>query len=146
MFRKIVSNKLIILQILFLVLFLVLIRAFENELFYDPFLDFFKKDFANLSLPAVKFFPLITGLFFRYSLNTFFSLCIIYVVFKEISLLKFAAALYCFLFLLFICIFIYIVFFAVGNYNWILFYIRRFLIQPLFLLLFVAGFYYQKQR
>ena len=46
MLQKILNNKLRLVQFLFLVLLLVLIRAFENQLFYDPFLDFFKKEKA----------------------------------------------------------------------------------------------------
>ena len=39
----ILNNKLRIIQLLFLVGLLVLVRTFENQLFYDPLLDFFKK-------------------------------------------------------------------------------------------------------
>jgi exosortase F-associated protein len=51
MLQKILNNKLRFVQFLFLVVLLVLVRAFENQLFYDPFLDFFKKDFTMLRLP-----------------------------------------------------------------------------------------------
>ena len=144
MLQKILNNKLRIVQLLVLLFLLVLIRAFENDLFYDPFLDFFKQDFANLPLPKVNLFSLFFGLLFRYALNTALSLAIIYVLFKEVTMVKFALILYCFFFLIFIIIFFYIVSFTTENHNWILFYVRRFLIQPIFLLLFIAGFYYQK--
>ena len=144
MLQKILNNKLQILQLLALLFLLVLIRAFENDLFYDPFLDFFKQDFANLPLPKVDLFSLFLGLISRYALNTVLSLAIIYVLFKEVTMVKFAFILYCFFFLIFIIIFFYIVSFTTENHNWILFYVRRFLIQPIFLLLFIAGFYYQK--
>ena len=144
MLQKILNNKLRILQLLALLFLLVLIRAFENDLFYDPFLDFFKQDFANLPLPKVDLFSLFLGLISRYALNTVLSLAIIYVLFKEVTMVKFAFILYCFFFLIFIIIFFYIVSFTTENHNWILFYVRRFLIQPIFLLLFIAGFYYQK--
>jgi exosortase F-associated protein len=146
MLQKILNNKLRLIQFLFLVVLLVLVRAFENQLFYDPFLDFFKKDFAKLRLPSVNSFQLFLGLLFRYTLNTTISLGIIYVVFKEIMMVKFAFVLYYFLFMILIVAFFYIIFFTRENHNWILFYIRRFLIQPIFLLLFVPGFYYQKQN
>lgn len=146
MLQKILNNKIRITQLLFLVLLLVLVRAYENQLFYDPFLDFFKQDFTNLHLPNVNYFALFLGLLFRYTLNTLLSLGIIYVVFKEVTMVKFAFLLYFFFFIIFGVAFFYIICFANENHNWILFYIRRFLIQPLFLLLFVAGFYYQKQN
>ena len=146
MLQKIINNKFRILQLLALVFLLVLVRAFENELFYDPLLDFFKKDFTNLDLPQFDFALLMVNVLFRYALNTVFSLGVIYILFKDISMIKFALFLYAFFFVIFAIGFFYIVYFSAENQNWILFYIRRFLIQPIFLLLFIAGFYYQKQR
>ena len=144
MLQKTLNNKLRIVQLLFLVVLLALVRGFENELFYDPFLNFFKQDYTNLPLPKVDSVPLFFGVLFRYALNTTLSLGVIYVVFKELSMVKFALVLFCFFFLIFIIAFFYIVTFTNENHNWILFYVRRFLIQPVFLLLFIAGFYYQK--
>ena len=146
MLQKIINNKFRILQLLALVLLLVLVRAFENELFYDPLLNFFKKDFTNLNLPHFDFALLMVNVLFRYALNTVFSIGVIYILFKDISMIKFALFLYAFFFVIFATGFFYIVYFSAENQNWILFYIRRFLIQPIFLLLFIAGFYYQKQR
>ena len=146
MLQKILNNKIRVLQFLFLVVLLVLVRAFENELFYDPFLDFFKKDFTKLRLPSFNSTQLFLGLFFRYTLNTAISLGIIYVLFKDVTMVKFAFALYYFFFMILMAAFFYIVYYANENSNWILFYVRRFLIQPIFLLLFVPGFYYQKQN
>jgi exosortase F-associated protein len=146
MLQKILNNKIRVLQFLFLVALLVLVRAFENQLFYDPFLDFFKKDFAKLRLPSFNSTQLFLGLFFRYTLNTAISLAIIYVLFKDVTMVKFAFALYYFFFMILMAAFFYIVYYANENNNWILFYVRRFLIQPIFVLLFVPGFYYQKQN
>ncbi|RKS95354.1 exosortase F-associated protein [Flavobacterium limicola] len=146
MLQKILNNKIRVLQFLFLVALLVLVRAFENQLFYDPFLDFFKKDFAKLRLPSFNSTQLFLGLFFRYTLNTAISLGIIYVLFKDVTMVKFAFALYYFFFMILMAAFFYIVYYANENNNWILFYVRRFLIQPIFVLLFVPGFYYQKQN
>ena len=144
MLQKILNNKLRIVQLLFLVVLLALVRGFENELFYDPFLDFFKQDYSNLLLPKVDSFLLFLGLLFRYALNTALSLGVIYIIFQEVTMVKFALVLYSFFFLISTIAFFYIVLFTTENYNWILFYVRRFLIQPVFLLLFIAGFYYQK--
>jgi exosortase F-associated protein len=146
MLQKILNNKLRLIQFLFLVVLLVLVRAFENQLFYDPFLDFFKKDFAKLRLPSFNSTQLFLGLLFRYTLNTAISLGIIYILFKDVAMVKFAFVLYYFFFMILIVAFFYIVYFAHEHSNWILFYVRRFLIQPIFVLLFVPGFYYQKQN
>ncbi len=146
MLQKILNNKLRFVQFLLLVVLLVLVRAFENQLFYDPFLDFFKKDFAKLRLPSFDSTQLFLGLLFRYTLNTVISLGIIYVIFKDVAMVKFAFVLYYFFFMILIVAFFYIIYFANENSNWVLFYVRRFLIQPIFVLLFVPGFYYQKQN
>jgi exosortase F-associated protein len=146
MLRKILNNKIRLAQFLFLVGLLVLIRAFEDQLFYDPFLDYFKNDFANLPLPNFNPFQLFFGLLFRYTLNTVVSLGIIYVLFKEIQMVKFALVLYYFFFMILIISFFYIIFYIKESNNFVLFYVRRFLIQPIFVLLFVPAFYYQKQK
>jgi exosortase F-associated protein len=146
MLRKILNNKIRLAQFLFLVGLLALIRAFEDRLFYDPFLDYFKSDFANLPLPIFNPFQLFFGLLFRYTLNTFVSLGIIYVLFKDVQMVKFALVLYYFFFMLLIISFFFIIYYVKGHNNLALFYVRRFLIQPIFVILFVPAFYYQKQK
>jgi exosortase F-associated protein len=146
MLRKILNNKIRLAQFLFLVGLLALIRAFEDQLFYDPFLDYFKSDFANLPLPIFNPFQLFFGLLFRYTLNTFVSLGIIYVLFKDVQMVKFALVLYYFFFMLLIISFFFIIYYVNGHNNLALFYVRRFLIQPIFVILFVPAFYYQKQK
>jgi exosortase F-associated protein len=138
------SNKLKVVHFLFLVALLMLVRGFENQLFYDPLLDFFKKDFTKLRLPTFNSFQLFLGLLFRYTMNATISLGIIYVLFKDVVMIKFAVVLYCVFFLILIIVFFYIVYFVNEYSNWFLFYVRRFLIHPIFVLLFVPGFYYQK--
>ena len=146
MLQKILSNKIRLAQFLFLVGLLILIRAFEDQLFYDPFLDYFKNDFANLPLPNFIPFQLFFGLLFRFTMNTVLSLGIIYVLFKDVQMVKFALVLYYFFFMLLIISFFFIIYYVNGHNNLALFYVRRFLIQPIFVILFVPAFYYQKQK
>lgn len=146
MLQELLSNKLRGFCFLLLVVLLALVRAFENNLFYDPFLDFFKKDFTNLRLPNFNTTELFFGLLFRYTLNTLFSLGIIYVLFKDVAMIKFVLVVYSFFFLILIIVFFCVIGYAEPHNNWVLFYVRRFLIQPIFLLLFVPGFYYQKRN
>jgi exosortase F-associated protein len=140
MLQKLVNSKLVLLQFLLLVGLLVLIRTFENQLFYDPFLDFFKRDFTNLRLPAFNSTQLFFGLLFRYTLNTAISLAIIYIFFKDETMIKFAFILYYLFFFILIVAFFYVVYLDKEHSNWVLFYVRRFLIQPIFVLLFIPGF------
>lgn len=146
MLQKILNHKLRILLATLFVLMLALIRGYEDVLFYDPFLKYFKADYHNLPLPEVSTISLFFGLLFRYFLNTIMSLSIIYVLFKDIGALKFASVMYLIFFII-LAIAFFVVFCFFGETNKMtLFYIRRFLIQPIFLLLFIPAFYYQKQN
>lgn len=127
-----------------LVILLALVRGFESQLFYDPFLDYFKKDFNSLALPYFDVDQLFLGLLFRYAINMILSLAILYVIFKEIEMIQFSSILYGFFFFLLIISFFIVLTYA-SEYKEILFYIRRFLIQPIFLILFIPAFYYQKK-
>lgn len=146
MLNKLLNNKVRVLQFIFLLGCLVLVRGLENQLFYDPFLLYFKGDYATLPLPAYDPQQLFMGLFFRYGLNAILSLGIIYVLFREVDMIKFTAILYVFFFLILIAAFYAVMYFYEQHNNLLLFYIRRFLIQPVFVLLFVPAFYYQKKN
>jgi len=146
MLQKILSNKVKIVLVVLLVLALALIRAFEDVLFYDPFSAYFKNDYLNLAFPTFERLPLFLAMSFRYFLNSALSLAIIYVLFKDLGLTKFASVLYLVFFVILITAFFLLLTFSDSHHNFALFYVRRFLIQPLFLLLFVPAFFYQKQQ
>ena len=146
MLSMLLRNKITITVVTLLVGLLAAIRFFEQSLFYDPFLDFFKGEFQNENLPDYDAIQLFLGLFLRYLLNTSLSLAIIYAVFRELPLLKFAALLYGILFVLLITTFFVLLRFTDYPDYMLLFYLRRFLIQPLFLVLFLPAFYYQKKN
>jgi len=142
--QKLLNYKKEIAFSILLVFLLAVIRTFE-DLFYDPFLNYFKRDYANLPFPEYDALKLFLSLFLRYTLNSIISLAIIQVLFKDFSLTKFASILYLIFFIfLIITLFIILNLSAEAN-NLLLFYVRRFLIQPLFVLLFVPAFYYQNQ-
>ena len=146
MLKKIINHKVNVALSIIFVFLLVLIRAYEHNLFYDPFLSYFKSDYQNLPIPETDKFQLFFGLFLRYFLNTIVSLAIIYVLFRDVEAVKFASVLYFVFFVILIAAFFYIIS-NNGEINKMsLFYVRRFLIQPIFLLLFVPAFYYQKQK
>jgi exosortase F-associated protein len=146
MLRKLLNNKVSILIFMILLLLLVLIRAYENELFYDPFLNYFKSSYHNIPIPRIETIPLFFGLLFRYVLNTIISLAIIYVLFKDKEAIRFVSLVYLLFFIILISLFFLVLFFFGETSKMALFYIRRFLIQPIFLLLFLPAFYYQNQK
>lgn len=142
--QKELINKKNIVSIGVFIFALILVRVFESKLFYDPFLEFFHGEIQNKPLPKYDGYRLFLGLFFRYLINSVITISIIYLLFREISILKLTS------FLLFIFFLILVtVFFLILNYSstpdyLYVFYIRRFLIQPLFLILFVPALFYQK--
>lgn len=126
---------------------LALIRAYEDSLFYDPLLNFFKGNYSNHSLPKMDTFALQTGIALRFLMNTIISLAIIWLVFNDRGIIKLSTVLYSLLFVVFFLVFSFIIFNSeeVGNHM-VLFYVRRFLIQPLFLLILLPAFYFQKYK
>jgi exosortase F-associated protein len=144
MLNKLCQSKASILSAVLLVMLLVFIRAFEKQLFYDPFLVYFEGDYKQFPLPDFDNLKLFLGLFFRFFLNTLLSLAILFCLFKDRELIAFASILYLFLFVILIGAFFSILYFFGNKENLLLFYVRRFLIQPLFVILFIPAFYYQK--
>ena len=124
-----------------IVLFLA-IRLYESTLFYDPLISFFKTEYHKKPLPKINMPLFFFFLFIRYSCNTILSLTIIYLLFLNKQFVKVSAMLYAF----FIIIFLILFYFLIKNNaeHLTLFYTRRFIIQPLFLILFVPAFYFQQ--
>ena len=145
MLKILLNNKIRVFGLFLLVLVLASIRIFEESLFYDPYLDYFKSDFNNAPLPIVNTFSLFASLFFRYLLNTMISIAFFQVAFKDFNFTKFAFILYVFLFIILTIAFYVVLVFYSNESKMELFYIRRFLIQPLFLLLFIPGYLIQKR-
>lgn len=146
MLQRMWENKKAVFGILLAVLLLALIRAFEGELFYDPFLDFFKGTFQNSVLPEYDTGRLLWSLSLRYWMNTAVSLGIIYLFFKDKQLIKLSLILYVFFFAVLLVAFVVVLTSSEKPDYMTLFYIRRFLMQPLLLLLFLPAFYYQKKK
>ena len=138
------GKKIILLLILFGLL--VLIRVFENRLFYDPFLMFFKNDYLYIDSPRREVFKLTAFTGLRFLMNTLLSLGILYVLFKDKNIVKFSTILYGMAFLVLIILYLYFVINPRQEDYYLFFNIRRFLIQPLLLLLLIPAFYYYKQH
>ena len=146
MLQKLLKHKTEIVRIVCIVFIFSLLRFFETKLFYDPFLNYFKTDYLNLPFPDFEGVILFSNMFMRYFINSFLSVLILYLLFKNLSLIKFVAVLYITLFVILISAFYFIIFILDESYNFLLFYLRRFLIQPLFLILFIPAFYLQKKQ
>ncbi len=138
------SVRMLLIAVLFLLL--ILIRAFVQPYFYDPLLDYFRGDFLYTSIPELDFGAYFLNLFYRYALNSVISLAIIYLIFYEVKPLYFSIKFYILAFLtLSLMLFILLKFNVTQNYL-LTFYVRRFLIQPLFVFILIPAFYYQKLK
>lgn len=139
------KNKAINISVIgILVLSLLLIRMFEKDLFYDPFLEFFHGDTQNKILPEFDTLKLFLGLLLRYFMNGILTILILYFLFKDFSIIKLTSFLLLFFFVVLIISFFSLLHFSKSPDYLFVFYVRRFLIQPLFLILFVPAFFYQK--
>ncbi|WP_413789721.1 exosortase F system-associated membrane protein [Flavobacterium aureirubrum] len=145
MLQVLLKNKQTLFWSIFLLLLLILIRVFEDNLFYDPFLNYFKTEYSQSPLPQINIFKLFFSLGFRFYLNSVISLFLLYVIFKDTKIVKFSMLLYMILGSVLMISFIFVLNFFGEENKMTLFYIRRFLIQPIFILLFIPAFYYQKQ-
>ena len=132
--------------ILIVILFMMLacVRAFENSLFYDPLLNYYRTDFTDLPLPDFDRTLLTVNLFLRYFINSVISLAIIQLWFMKAEITRFAAIMLAVLFLLLIAAFMVSESFF-PDHKMMLFYIRRFLIHPIFLILFIPAFFFQEK-
>lgn len=144
MLQKLLKLKFQITITCVVVFIFALMRNFEDALFYDPFLDFFKGEFTQQSFPQIVGWKLYLNFLLRYFLNTVLSLIVIYSFFKNLEFIKVASVLYC-LFFMVLMVLISVVLYFFKEQVMLLFYLRRFIIQPLFLLLFIPGFYFQKE-
>lgn len=127
-----------------LVILLALIRYFEQDLFYDPLIHFYHSDYLNNKVPHFLSGQLLLNVLFRFSLNTIISLGIIYVAFLDKNIVKFSFLLYLLLFMICFSAFSFLIF-TIENENFLaLFYIRRFLIHPVFVIILLPAFYYYR--
>ena len=144
--KRLNRNILRFFQIGLLVLLLAAIRFFEQQLFYDPLIIFFKSDYLLGIIPPMDMAKLMLNLTLRYCLNSAISLAIIYYSFKDFNILKFSALMYAVLYILATAIFIFLVLNIEREHYLALFYVRRFLIHPLFLLILLPAFHYYRLK
>ena len=140
------SNTIKYILILSLFGLLVLVRVFENELFYDPYLLFFQNDYLYMDFPRREILKLTLFTSLRYIINSLISLGIIYLFFKDKSIVKFSGIVYSVAYTILILIFLYFVINPRQEDYYLFFNFRRFLIQPILLLLLLPAFYYYKMK
>lgn len=130
--------------VVLLVMILIAIRGFEDELFYDPYLTFFENDYLYMDNPRREVAKLVFFTSLRYLLNTLASLGILYCIFNDKIMIKFSVLIYGIAYLVLLLPFLYFVINPKQEDYYLFFNIRRFLIQPIGLILLLPAFYYYK--
>lgn len=120
------------------------IRMLESQLFYDPFLHYFHEANKNALFPDFEGTKLVLNYLFRFLLNLFFSAVVVHFIFKNKEWTIQAVVLMIIVFAITLPLYLYCIHtkFEVGYL--FSFYMRRFVIQPLILLLIIPLFYYRK--
>ena len=138
---KLLNPLLIILGILGL----IAVRMVEEDLFYDPFLDYFQAANKHAPFPVFAWPKLIINYMFRFALNLILSALIVHFIFRNKEWTVQAVVLILLVFAITFPIYLYCIYtqFEIGYL--FSFYMRRFVIQPLILLLIIPLFYYRKQ-
>ncbi|MBB4806660.1 exosortase F-associated protein [Chryseobacterium defluvii] len=121
------------------------VRMLEDKIFYDPFLEYFHEADKTMAFPSFEWGKLIVSHLFRFVLNLLFSCMIIHFLFKNKEWTVQGALLITIIFIITFPIYLYCIAngFEIGYL--FSFYMRRFVIQPLILLLIIPMFYYRKQ-
>lgn len=130
-----------------LIVLLVLVRRYESVLFYDPFLKYFHGHLGKTFYPEYDLIKVIISVCFRYIINAAISLGIIWLIYNNKGFVKFSLLVLLTFFVALLPLYIYLVqhYFELGNNFG--FYVRRFLIQPVLLLILVPALStYQSQN
>lgn len=139
------SKILKIVAIGFLFFLLGIVRVLEDKLFYDPFIQFYKRIHYIKEAPDFNLIKILAHTFLRYSINTLLSLAILFIAFRKKEVVRFSVIFYTTLFTILISMYVITVINFTEELHQILFYIRRFLIQPIFVLILLPAFYYQQK-
>lgn len=138
------NNYLKIGLIVFAMLSLILLRTYASQIFYDPLIDFFQASYHENMLPQMDVLGILLNTALRFWINTLVSLILLWLFFQNKEVVQLSLWLYAIAFVLLLVIFYFLIkTYDSGSYM-ALFYVRRFLIQPLLLLILIPAFYFHK--
>lgn len=139
------TSKVFKLVLIFMLLgMLVGVRIIEHW-FYDPLRLYFEQDYLHVDLPEMNTFKFYLNIILRYGINTLISLGVIWIAYQNKSYLLFSVQFYTIALLILIFVLAILLNTQFQNQNLGIFYVRRFLIQPLFLFLLLPAFHYQNK-
>ena len=124
---------------------LTAVRYFEHY-FYDPLQTYFDYDYLHTTLPELNTGKLLFHIFLRYTLNAIISIGIIWVAFRKKTYISFSIYFFSLAFFILIIAFWFTLQTRFENYYLFGFYVRRFLIHPVFIIVLLPAFYYQLKK
>ena len=127
------------------ILGLISVRSLEDKIFFDPFLEFFKADYKVAQVPDFIWGKLMLSHFFRFALNLIFSAIVVHFMFLNKKWTIQAVVLMAVAFLFFFPIYLWCLYSKMEIGYLFTFSVRRFVIQPIILLLIIPIFYYRKK-
>ena len=136
------TKPLRIILIVLLVILLMLVRIFGDQFFYDPFIAYFKYEYLHSAMPKFDSVVLFTNIFMRYAINALISLALIYVAFQKKTYLRFSVKVFLIAVVVFCLLYYILLRMQMANGYLFAFYVRRFLIHPVFVLILIPAFYY----
>lgn len=137
-------NKYVKISTVFILFLLLIGVRFFEDVFNDPLQNYFEQDYLTEPLPELNYRSLVLLTLLRYLINSILSIGIIYFLFPQMKVLDFTVKFYTFIMIFLIIAFIYLLNQGVAGGYMPLFYVRRLLINPIFILVLIPAFYYQK--
>ena len=126
------------------ILGLIGIRMVEGDLFYDPFLEYFHEANKQIAVPEFVWSKLILNHLFRFLLNLICSAIILQAIFNNKKWTVQGIVLMILVFAITFPMYLYCLHTELEIGYLFTFYMRRFVIQPIILLLIIPLFYYRK--
>jgi exosortase F-associated protein len=121
------------------------VRLLEKVLFYNPFLAYYKSKFQLQSLPDLDEGLYLISAVFRFGINLFFTVSIVWLLYKSKEFVKATLWVHLFSFIILLAAFFILV---IIDDEWVkmtLFNVRWFLIHPILLFILVPGFYFMSK-
>lgn len=124
---------------------LIAVRVFEDELFYDPFLNYFRGDFHGSEFPEFHGGKIIVNYVGRFLLNTFFSAWVLHFFFQNKRWTLQSILLMGVVFVVLFPVYLWCVYSRMEIGSLFTFSVRKFIIHPVLLLLLTAVYYYKSK-
>jgi len=118
-----------------------MIRYFEKTLFYDPLLYYFKGDYKQKAFPDIDLLKWSFHTFVRFFLNTLVSLFLVWIFFRSKEIIRLLMVIYALFFVVLMSL-LSVLIVSESPSTMLLFYCRRFLIQPVLVMLFIPAIYF----